>query len=64
MGSCILYYMGSNLCAGFAPDDEYEQKISLVKNPRCRKRSSSQPAFPKAYSQVFIHYEYQNPETI
>ena len=50
-----------------APSDEYEQNISLVKNPRCRKRSSSHPAFPKVNSKVFINsfiMHYQNPETI
>ena len=53
--------------AGFAPGDEYEQNISLVKNPRCRKRSSSHPAFPKLYSKVFINsfiMNSKNPETL
>jgi hypothetical protein len=67
MGSWILYYMVSNLCSGFAPGDEYEQNISLVKNPRCSKRSSSRLSFPELYSQVFINsfiMQYQNPDTI
>jgi len=39
---------------GFDPNDDYEQQISLVRNPRCKRGNVSHAAFPEMYPKAKV----------